>query len=376
MAGCARRGLAVATAISAMLLMAAGGTALAAHDVARPDGSPAARGVFGAAASGPAGARGWLASVSCPAPRFCLAVGARLGAAGHVRPFALELRRGTWRRLAAPRLDPRSVSCASTRMCVAISGSSAARWNGRAWNLTRVIPRGANAPFLDAVACPGVRDCVAVGRQGKAGDGDAFGEIWRGRRWRVNSPANQCATEPGGGACGEFTISCPSTTFCMSAGAQQPAEDYYTGDANMWDGSGWANEDNPPPGASVASVSCPSASFCLGVDTGGPPNVTTWTGGMGWTDAGAPAGMTSVACPLPDECLAVGTDGGGQSWDGTTWSALSVPAPAGTASMRAIACPGPADCVAVGGYTAPGGRARVLADIWNGSGWSVSATPR
>jgi hypothetical protein len=362
MAGWVHRGLVVAAAISATLLTAAGGTALASHGVARPrDGRSAAR--------------GWLDGVSCPTQRFCLAVGARLAASGHVHALALELRRGTWRKVAAPRLDPRSVSCASARMCVAVSGSSAARWNGRAWNLTRVIPRGVNAPFLDAVACPGARDCLAVGRQGKAGDGDAFGEIWHGRKWRVNSPANQCATEAGGEACGEFTISCPSTTFCMSAGAQQPAEDYYTGDANMWDGSGWANEDNPPPGASVASVSCPSATFCLGVDTNGPPSVTTWTGGMGWTDASAPAGMTSVACPLTAECLAVGADGGGQSWNGTTWSALGVPAPNGAASMRAIACPGPADCVAVGDYTRPGGGVRVLADIWNGSGWSVSATP-
>jgi hypothetical protein len=43
--------------------------------------------------------------------------------------------------------------------------------------------------------------------------------------------------------------------------------------------------------------------------------------------------------------------------------------------MRAIACPGPAHCVAVGDYTPAGGRARVLADIWNGSNWSVSPAP-
>jgi hypothetical protein len=158
----------------------------------------------------------------------------------------------------------------------------------------------------------------------------------------------------------------------MAAGAQQPAEDDYTGDGNMWNGSGWANEDNPPPAASVASVSCPSASFCLGLDAGG---ATTWTGGTGWSDAQAPAGMTSVACPGATECLAVGTGGGGQIWTGTTWSALTVPAPNGAASMRAIACPGPADCVAVGAYTPAAGGTRALADTWGGSAWSVSATP-
>ena len=161
----------------------------------------------------------------------------------------------------------------------------------------------------------------------------------------------------------------------MSAGAEQAAEDDYSGDANLWNGSGWANEDNPPPAGSVASVSCPSATFCLGVDTGGPPDFTTWDGAMGWNDANAPAGMTSVACPQTTECLAVGTSGGGQSWNGTTWSALSVPAPHGAALMRAIACPGPAECVAVGHYTPAGGGTHALADIWNGSAWSVSATP-
>src|SRR5271167_2423237 len=61
------------------------------------------------------------------------------------------------------------VACRTSKDCMAVDGLDsptpvAEIWNGKAWHSVRVsLPAGTGHGSLDAVACPGGSECVAVG---------------------------------------------------------------------------------------------------------------------------------------------------------------------------------------------------------------------
>ena len=84
----------------------------------------------------------------------------------------------------------------------------------------------------------------------------------------------------------------------------------------------------------------------------------------------------AVTCVSSSDCWAVG-DGGpngnghplAEHWNGTAWSIVATPSAA--ASFAGVSCIGSSDCWAVG----EGNNGTMLADHWNGSAWSTIATP-
>jgi len=65
---------------------------------------------------------------------------------------------------------------------------------------------------------------------------------------------------------------------------------------------------------------------------------------------------------------------GSQFWNGTTWkSAQAISAGRGSA-LQDVSCGG-SDCLAVGFRTVAGKR-RTLAELWNGSTWTIVKTPK
>ena len=66
-----------------------------------------------------------------------------------------------------------------------------------------------------------------------------------------------------------------------------------------------------------------------------------------------------------------------ESWDGSTWRIVPSPNPTGVAGSELIgvSCPGPNSCVAVGESFDNTGNSFTLAEIWDGSTWSLVTTP-
>jgi hypothetical protein len=130
-------------------------------------------------------------------------------------------------------------------------------------------------------------------------------------------------------------------------------------------GATWAPQTVPgpsgPPNAAVTSVSCPLATFCMAV---------------GSSDFGFDQSGTTLLGPIATFA---------DRWDGTSWVVLPTPAAGADTALVSLSCASPTFCVAVGAthtagrqYVAgvPGGRDdRAVLEAWNGTSWTVQATP-
>lgn len=105
---------------------------------------------------------------------------------------------------------------------------------------------------------------------------------------------------------------------------------------------------------------------------------------FGWPSSASATQVEDAVCVASNNCFAVGVDdpeGVSKSqvrrWDGAKWSSETVPAPSGaTASeLSGIACLSASNCKAVGSYKDATLVTRSLALHWNGTSWSVVATP-
>jgi hypothetical protein len=155
----------------------------------------------------------------------------------------------------------------------------------------------------------------------------------------------------------------------------------------------WTVNSNPnPPNASQSSlggVSCIGPSFCVAVGSSAMPGPQStlaerWNG-RAWAivsspnPSGAAAVFTGVSCTSTSDCLAVGWSQVGSGpeaplaevWNGSAWSILNVPAPADGGTLSGISCAGPTECFAVG--TQLGSSGSVLIEEWNGSLWTPSS---
>jgi hypothetical protein len=160
----------------------------------------------------------------------------------------------------------------------------------------------------------------------------------------------------------------------------------------------WAVQGSPDvtqPGGQIASVSCWSANGCEAVgsyvNTGGASILLaeSWDG-TAWRPQAVPnpAGNTipanysdlrGVSCVSPDSCQAVGFAEGkpvAEGWDGNAWTPETVPLAPGSiaAVLSSVSCPSATFCVAVGfSYTSTVAEPS-LAEVWNGTAWSVMTT--
>jgi hypothetical protein len=123
-------------------------------------------------------------------------------------------------------------------------------------------------------------------------------------------------------------------------------------------------------GASASPASAPAGGWSITPS----PNPRVPTGQLFW-----------VSCPTADSCMAVGTyvkaSGIGvnlaEQWIGTSWRILPTPNPSGIAvsGLFGVACTSSSACMAVGASTTTAGTSRDLAERWNGTRWTIQATP-
>jgi hypothetical protein len=219
-------------------------------------------------------------------------------------------------------------------------------------------------------------------------------------------------------------VSCASANFCVSVGYQQVKDEEEPCCSNAaplaehWDGSEWVRDSvpvyhRPAPGygSSFEGVSCSSPDACMAVGAngeehvGGSPLVEHWDGTQ-WSLVPVPlpseAGrsefgthqvtLEGVSCVSASFCVAVGeftkrffsTTAHEEKtlvevWNGSSWTVQPSPnlleGEHEQNRLRGVSCVSETSCVAVGESTAEYKFPRTLIERWNGSQWSIDASP-
>ncbi len=400
------------TVLSLSVLMATASTgALSAVAAASTGGSAPA-------ASAPAqqGPAGRSVPASAPTP------GARIAPAARSPRTIVP---GTWSLDSVPTPSTtqdvalEGTSCVSSAFCMSVGyadGSTteapvAQEWNGTAWTALPTPAFGVDeSSYLYGVSCISSAWCLAVGGvYNEVTDLDTnISELWNGSAWsRVTTP--QTVTT---GSQALYSVACSSPTFCAAVGYTSDADDNYDQALTMtWTGTAWVLGalQTTAFNADLDGVSCSSPTFCSAVgytDPNGSGPYSTlaerWDGST-WTVVptsnplpNQDNELVSVSCTSPTFCAAVGYSGIDgytaaddnsfrtlvEQWNGSTWSLVASPnvATGGVTYgnfLYGVSCVGPTSCVAVGSpYNDVGAETySTLAMAWNGSTWAVQPTP-
>lgn len=302
------------------------------------------------------------------------------------------------------------VSCSGQRFCAAVGGYSSSShagtliemWGGRRWSLTRSPSPGQdpNPGTLAAVSCPSASFCAAVGYYASVSLRDlTLIEIWNGKRWSISrSPSLD-------GYSHLLGVSCTSRSDCNAVGFYLHNCSVHAGGSSglveRWDGHGWSVISSPrsPCGnTQLQAVSCSAASSCTAVGYYGHGAsdrtlVESWDG-MRWSIVPSPNAnpvnnneLLGVSCAGGRSCVAAGwyqlVFGGpaltlAETWNGTRWSIVATPSP-GTPrlgdSLTSVSCTGPANCVAAGDGQIRAGYAKTLIETWDGTSWHRTPSP-
>jgi hypothetical protein len=340
-----------------------------------------------------------LYGVSCTGRKQCTATGSASTRNGkNYKPLAERWNGTTWARQTTPTTNSggllggtltAGVSCTSSSACMAAGYSYSAKafrllgegWNGRTWRL-----QADSTPVVDGIpyhiSCTWAKDCTAVGARAS---GLTLAEHWNGTRWSAVTTKHTGALDG---------VSCPATGNCTAVGSNAAGKAL----AAHWNGKAWSDQSpaNPQPLSFLESVSCPVTTTCIAVGAGGPaasplataPLAEQWTGGT-WTaltvpDPG-PSGdlveLNSVSCISATNCMAVGDDQNAAGtadttlaaqWNGTTWTSVTTPSPATFSALFSVSCTSATFCSAVGASSPTAtGAVSPVAEIWNGSTWSL-----
>jgi hypothetical protein len=339
---------------AAVLMMLLSGNAIAA---AAPSGWALQ------ATPNPVGARNtFLAGVSCTAPTACVAVGYSISTSNAVTTLAEQWNGSAWSILSTPSpvgsviSSLAAVACTSATACTAVGDSFNAanvkstldeRWNGTTWSVQPTPdPAGASNSTLVGVACRVSTSCIAVGSYTKTPSGHPFtlAESWNGIAWSIvttpNPPANRGASL--------LSVACSSGSACTAVGNWFNSSNTEVTLAERWSGTAWSIQTTLNPTTHLSElfgVACSSATSCMAV--------------------GSDINTSILQVALVER------------WNGSTWSVVATPGIAGSqgAALQAISCATVKGCNAVGDNINGAGVEVTLAEKWNGTAWSVKATP-
>ncbi len=365
-----------------------------------------------------------LAAVSCASPASCMAVGTGFNSNGVQATLAEHWNGSTWKIEQTP--NPAGageslllgVSCTSPAACTAAGYYQAAgqdnqltlaeAWNGSTWKIEpSPSPAGASQARLLAVSCTSPASCSAVGLQEQGSNQLPLAETWNGTAWAIHA-----APQAAGSADGQLSgVSCTAKAACTAVGSQVAGKDQTTL-ADVWNGSAWAVQKTPnatEPGAQgsiltsvsciAGSTQCTAAGYSISAEG---DNVTLAEARSGTTwkvqKTPTPAGqdgivegtLNGLSCASGTACTAVGDhiDTAGndvplaEAWNGTAWTIKATPVPTLFAALAGVSCPAAAACTAVGQSTPTGlaagnaaGNGLALVETWNGHAWTVHPTP-
>jgi hypothetical protein len=300
-----------------------------------------------------------------------------------------------------------AVACSSSARCEAVgyrqTGGAllplAEVWNGTRWALQAMPnPTGSTDTLLIGVACPSATRCEAVGYYNTSSTVQVpLAEGWNGTTWAVQttpSPASATQIEL-------QAVACPKVTRCEAVGSYNNSSGGFSTLAERWNGTTWAVRATPNPGATqsaLQAVACPTATECeaagyqnnssgVFVPLAEDWNGTTWAVQTTPSPGGPNSELYGEACSSVTSCEAVGyyvpgSQGGAlmfaERWNGTTWALQTTPGPPGAtiSALYGVACPpSTPDCEAIGAYSGSSGVSMTLAERWNGTRWHVQTTP-
>ena len=324
-----------------------------------------------------------LSGVSCVSSSSCIAVGSSEAPGTFSRRLAERWNGASWSIENTPVPSGATTSEFNAVVCVSASNCTIAgdtgfqggiggnalieHWNGSSWSLPTVpVPPGSDS-FLTSVSCAGSSVCKAVGQStdNDTGDESTLIESWNGTSWSIdpspNPPTDSAALK---------SVSCSGPTSCIAVGDGQGVF------AERWDGASWQLSSIPlpaPPQGRLSGVSCVSSTSCVAVsgeDFTERYDGSTWT----FTQLTDGSGLQAVTCVAANNCTAVGDAGvgaGAERWNGSKWSMLGNANPRGIvpSSLSGVSCGNPTNCVAVGNGSG------ALAERWNGSTWSLTPVP-
>jgi sugar lactone lactonase YvrE len=271
-------------------------------------------------------------------------------------------------------------------------------------------PEKAEYDTVVSVSCLSSTDCTGVGSY-KNGSGVqvTLAEHWNGTSWEMQASEN-----PSGASRSQFNgVSCTSTTNCVAVGFYQDSvSGHYLPLGERWNGTKWELLSTQSEGnrSYLESVSCSSATSCMAVGfypTESPEvsktfaeywNGTTWTikAPVNYETPGGepihePNDLKAVSCTSSTDCTAVGFhqssialtmhyEALAEHWNGTSWSVEATPAVVGKTDswLEGVSCTSSSACTAVG-YASVGHSGSSVhqteAMRWNGTKWAVESTP-
>jgi hypothetical protein len=274
------------------------------------------------------------------------------------------------------------------------AGAATAATHRYQWGLVPTPDVGTTTDnSLSAVSCA-AGSCLAVGYMNGGKVDQTLAEVWNGTAW-VIAPSQDSLPNKDNDL---YAVSCITTTFCMAVGAATARTVTQTL-IERWDGGGLTSVPSVDTGTSqpqsLYGVSCTSVTFCVAVGSAqtvaGPTDtlVEQWNGVV-WSLVPSPSEgasglseLNAVSCLSPTSCSAVGDYFNGsvsqtlaESFNGTAWSLVASPNPSNqvTDVLTSVSCLSAAACTAVG-YSAGGTGYQNLAMQWDGATWSTTATP-
>ena len=292
------------------------------------------------------------------------------------------------------------VSCSGPDSCVAVGSYESSSggvtlaevWDGTSWSIdpTPNPPGSTNSSFA-GISCPTSNACMAVGIYlNQAGSYSALAESWNGSSWTIQPTVNP-KKYLGQGSLGG--VSCISAVDCTAVGSYTTPDFHGATLAEVWNGTVWSLEKtlNPTTQSELAGVSCLATGECVAVGVAGRDTLAGVWNGTNWSimktrnPPHAGTSLAGVSCTSTSVCVAVGDYYAhatgryltlAESWDGTKWSIQTTPDPSPYDNyLSGVSCISATDCSAVGqAGNSPVAQATTLAEVWNGSTWSVQST--
>ncbi|MDQ1746180.1 MAG: hypothetical protein QOD07_443, partial [Frankiaceae bacterium] len=307
-------------------------------------------------------------AISCPstgAPTECVAVGNRptfgTNANMTVPGYAAIEASALVASIGAPGTATVDTTSASPAYC---KGNPTATCN------TAILERSGTFDTLNAVTCPAVGECVAVGDRGTIVRTSSAFPSPSSTSWTANTRDSSVTWDPAVGGNIDATvygISCASATDCAAVGGGSP---------DLAEPSAVLAETGTAPWTQTAVPAPPQLPAQVGKTSPAPPA----------TDLGGR--LAGVSCPAAGQCVAVGSTGWISTLSNGAWTSqhvdptgqTAIPAqPANqpvrnvvpTEDLQAVSC-APAGSLAGDTCVAVGDRGAVLASTDGGATWAVT----
>lgn len=284
-----------------------------------------------------------------------------------------------------------SVALAQTVEAKAVQGRADSNSCGM-WSVVSSPNQPNVSNGLSSVAAVSASDAWAVGSSGsQSSSGQTLIEQWNGTSWQIVTSPN-----PGSVYNTLQGISAFSATDIWAVGYDAGESGTTQTLVEHWNGTQWSAVTSPNPGSinnelfSVAAVSANDV-WAVGFTANSTSQQTLiehWNGSK-WSVVASPNiqatdnYLTGVTAISTRDLWAVGYTFGSTSqtliehWNGSKWRIVSSPGPGASANFfEGVTAISSNDVWAIGEYlTSKGSSFQTLAEQWNGSTWSVVASP-